>query len=136
MFTVDRTSWHYPMAVRHSHFINSWDMPNDFCRYWRSVMFGIIQFTFLASVVCVFATFSALGVVAMFFGAWQEFPLFAGINVLTGLVLCAVAGGFVMSKLVSKYHAYTYDNQTRKTGLVGTWYKSFKEKTCVQVEYK
>lgn len=136
MFTVDKTTWHYRMAERHKAFTNSWTMPTDFCRYWRSVMFGIMEFTSIAFIACAFAVFNVLGVVAMFLGAWNEFPLFAGINIVTGLLLCAVAGGLVMSTLVRKYHAYKYNNQTEKTGLLGTWYKSFKEKTCVQVEYK
>lgn len=120
-FKPNNSSWHYRLMRG---FFHKYPMPKDFCSYWREVVWECI-------LVAVFVTL-VLYLVVNFAVVLIYYPV-ATVKVsisILGIVVFIIAGSLLFVQIGKKL-----TQSKDSSSLILTKYHSFKEKTCIPVEY-
>jgi hypothetical protein len=130
-FVVKHDSWHYRFLKFWD--VKWWQLPDDFCSYWRMVMVrGLISFVLVSFVV---AIVGGLG-----YGVYSN-PLGVAFGTLLLASVLATSFGVVYAgygiyKLFKKGKNKLSETVETSDNLFVTKYKSWKDKYCPMVEYE
>lgn len=127
-FKPNKNSWHY--RVLHWFHAGEWNMPRDFCSYWRHIVLLGVGAAFLAWVL-------ASPIVVWFMGLPGSDEL--GLRMIPFLVFCAgvfvaVLGGLAWA-VVEIQERFPRKHSEKPDGLLKTRYKAWKSKYCPMVGY-
>lgn len=135
--TLNKNSWHFLVATKMGGYNDRYD-DSDICSYSRKIASGLLRLGFCGLLIAMigFIMFHTL------FGIW--FSIMFGTFFFTSLGMVGV--GFIVLAVqivvVSKVLGYLQNRSTsteyrnRPDGFIKHAYKSWKEKFCVQVEFK
>lgn len=141
--TFNKNSWHFLLATKMGHY-RPYDRESgygdnaDICTYSRHVMGGLLLLT-LAAAAIAFAGFIVshilLGIwFSIMLGTWFFSDWAVGAMIVLGI------GAFVIGMKVAIDWQYerrmSSEYRNRPDGFVKHAYKSWKEKYCVQIEFK
>jgi hypothetical protein len=147
--TYSKNSWHYRLA-RQIGYSPDWGYDDegnsnkdfgDICSYWRHVVGAVLVIAIIFAIIYVVATLSVhliMGIVfSLLYGMWlgtlvAEATLFF---IGAGITLLVIFEG--IPRVYSSYKEYRYDHpkQPKPDGFIKEAYRSFKNKTCVQVKF-
>jgi hypothetical protein len=131
-FKVNRTSWHYKMLAKHDP--NPW--PQDFCSYWRRVLFVGAMLAFFATVGLVIA----VGLLFLI-GYWLYLAVVAPIEAvkIAGILLAILSFAslpWVVSKLLKRFaKSRSVNAKPVQPSIFMAKYRSWKHKYCPGIEY-
>lgn len=135
-------SWHYCLATKVASFD---ERDSNFCAYVRSVFFGAFILSILAGMAGsvlyaigleIYAAYTCWFTTACTFGK-NEQAIAIAFGVLLG-VFCLIVLMIWHQRRKERIMSEIYDGirQPPQPGFVSMAYKSIKEKTCFQVEFK
>lgn len=132
-FKVSKNSWHYYLVANTS---SSYDMPTDFCSYWRRV---VISALFLC--LSVIALLVIFGLLLYALGAWLYLlivsPTDAAIAAASLFVVIAIITSPIwIGGLITKAIQRKSKDIEKQPSLVATRYKSWKHKYCPAIDYE
>lgn len=141
--TFNKNSWHYLLATKMAHYRpydreHGYGDNTDICTYSRHVMGGLLLLT-LAAAGIAFAGFIAshilLGVwFSIMLGTWFFSDWAIGAMIVIGV--CSVAFGGAALIAWNRDRRMSTEYRNRPDGFVKHAYKSWKEKYCVQINFK
>lgn len=145
-FKVNENSWHYKLVfgkrwdMYHDRYVAKSLMPNNFCAYWRAVVFASLPYIFGG-----FAMLVALGMLVYVFvtNPYEAAMGFGGVLIAAAIIISLIIGA-------SKIHERIKDKRSEKArailngekleekqpGLLMTRILSWKKKICPAVEYE
>jgi hypothetical protein len=143
---INRNSWHYRLVRKTRSRYES--IPNDICRYmYMRALVGALAFTFLivtsVSFVASFViTILGIPVLALvnYFHPFLSTSVTNSQQFNTAIIMGTSAyattaimfGGRAIYHLVKKYRKPSY---TKPDGLLKTYYKSWRDKTCIKLTF-
>jgi hypothetical protein len=131
-FKVTRTSWHYKMLEKHDP--NPW--PQDFCSYWRRVVFVGGFISLLAALGLAIA-----GGLLFLVGYWLYLAVVAPIEAakVAGILLAILSFAslpWVVSKLLKRFaKSRSVNAKPVQPSIFMAKYRSWKHKYCPGIEY-
>jgi hypothetical protein len=127
-FKVNKNSWHYKMLATHAAF----DMPKDFCTYWRLVAF-VSAFLGLLIILGLGAVSGLVYILGYFVYIAIVAPIEAA---KTMALLLAAAVIFSLTRLFKLFSKPRSTKTTEKQpSLLMAKYHSWKHKYCPAIEY-
>jgi hypothetical protein len=135
---IDRSSWHYKVAVRlgglHFSLTNSWNEPISSCDYWSRVMKGCISFLLLFGLAAVAA------IAVQDFVMWLGFSLFVSFvepNPMAHLVIAFIGAASLLLIIFAIFKLFELgQTATDKIEVVKSFKDSVVHKLCVPIRLK
>lgn len=128
-FTSSPESWHYKMVDAQRISFDKFQMPKDFCTYWRWFTVRLFRNIFLGAFVIVVLFGMALGLWELCIVIWY--------NPMQSVITTGVIVFFVALLAFSLWALHTFRTRAGKSdGILATKYKSVKGKYCPMMEYK
>lgn len=130
---MKRNSWHYKLAKIANDGNAIYEM--SICEYTWKVLFGLLLFTFGATVLCLMIGFLGIGIYELI-GAALGFAVLGE----AGSIVAGVFGVLVVGVALI-YAIYTWREKSEKllrkdnNTFVANAYKSYKQKVCFRVEF-
>jgi hypothetical protein len=136
---LNRTSWHYRLATIYGPMSGHYPR-EDICSYVRAVLRGVCFVVFLSAIGGVLIGMIYGNLLAWAIASWQyhmlihmDPPAVAGVAVTSALALAgifATIASWVTRKLRSRDR-----HVSKKPTFIGEAYRSFKEKSCVPIQF-
>lgn len=132
---MKRNSWHYKLAKIANDGNRIYGGEMSICEYTWKVLFGLLLFTFGATVLVILFGFFGLGVYELIGSAF-------GFAVLdqAGMIVLGLAA-LIIGSVVAFYANYTWREKSEQllrkdnNSFVANAYKSYKQKVCFRVEF-
>ena len=130
-FKVNKSSWHYKLLQKHDP--NPW--PQDFCTYWRRVVF-ISALMIMLSVLVLGVAIACLYILGTFVYIAFVAPLAAA--KIAGIVLGILSFAslpWLVATIVKRITKSPSTNKPAQSSLLMAKYRSWKHKYCPGIEY-
>jgi uncharacterized membrane protein YdbT with pleckstrin-like domain len=143
---INIDSWHYKVVD----FATSDAVPGDICRYMRYFFIGLLKGLVVTVVLTGLAIFFAMLVInpILFLinhfvpflpTAWLDTESFFGSVTVMGMIAYLLVGviglGYLIRSYLTDANYITGKLLKKPPGLFRTYYKSLKQKTCIQLEF-